>query len=205
MKDRLNGLIGNNSTHVSTIHSLSYHLLRKITKLKYEVIDDYKKYLIFKKIIEDRKLPTAIAGRFINAIDRIKNEYIFDEEINYERYVGGSMAIELMEFYNDYEYQKQIMTPRGIDFDDMMILFLREVLKDENIKHKCSKIWDYILVDEFQDTSYIQAEIIKILSANTNNLFAVGDYSQSIYGFRGAKPEYMINFSDYFGSCSNVF
>ena len=92
-------------------------------------------------------------------------------------------------------YNRKLRESRQIDFDDML-LFTWELFKErKDILLAWQKRFKYILIDEFQDINRVQYEIIRMLAAPENNLFIVGDDDQSIYRFRGAKPEIMLGFT----------
>ena len=92
------------------------------------------------------------------------------------------------------EYEDWLIEISKLDFDDLMTACVRLLRKDKEILSAWQAQFRYILVDEFQDISPIQYEIIRLLAAPENNLFVVGDDDQSIYGFRGASPASMKRF-----------
>lgn len=92
-----------------------------------------------------------------------------------------------------------------IDFDDMMVMCYDLLVNRKDILDKCRRIFRYIMVDEFQDSNRIQYEILKLLGAPSNNVFVVGDDDQSVYGFRGARPEIMQRFKSDFPNTAMVF
>lgn len=92
-------------------------------------------------------------------------------------------------------YQDMLLSKRMIDFDDMLVYCYQLFLQRKDILKLWQEKFHYIMVDEFQDISRLQYEIVKLLAMPHNNLCIVGDDDQSIYGFRGAKPELMLNFS----------
>lgn len=96
--------------------------------------------------------------------------------------------------YRAYEQRKKAL--RKIDFDDMLTLCYRLFLEHPDILKQWQDRYPYILVDEFQDSSRIQYEILKLLAASSGNVFVVGDDDQSIYGFRGARPEILQRFEE---------
>lgn len=81
-----------------------------------------------------------------------------------------------------------------LDFDDMLFECYHLLTEDGQILSKWQKQFSYILIDEFQDINQRQYDIVKLLALPENNLFVVGDDDQSIYGFRGSKPELMKDF-----------
>ena len=121
-------------------------------------------------------------------ISRVKTETI---DIN--AYYSASCPEE--EFRDIYKYYVKTLKKMGlIDFDDML-LYCHELLTTRrDILAKWQQKYQYILIDEFQDINKIQYDIIKLLAKPQDNLFIVGDDDQSIYGFRGSKPEIMLNF-----------
>lgn len=92
-----------------------------------------------------------------------------------------------------------------LDFDDLMVQCKRLFLERPEVLRAWQQKFQYILIDEFQDISPVQYEIVRMLALPENNLFIVGDDDQSIYQFRGAKPEIMLNFpKDYPGAAQVV-
>src|SRR5699024_4402988 len=92
-----------------------------------------------------------------------------------------------------------------IDFDDMLLLCFELLRKRKDILALWQEKYQYILIDEFQDINKVQYDIIKMLALPDNNLFIVGDDDQSIYRFRGAKPEIMLNFDKDYPDSTMVF
>lgn len=191
MRERLTNYIGENtahSVHISTIHSLCNRILRRyINYLGYtrdfEIIDDEEMLKVIGEIIKEQKLdrksysPRGILkmiGDYKNGLRPLKN----DEE----------------EIYN--MYQKYLKDNNMVDFDDLLIL-TNQLLTVEEILTYYQDWYRFILVDEFQDTNEIQYEIIKKLASRDRNIFVVGDDDQSIYSFRGACVDNMLNFTKY--------
>ena len=101
-------------------------------------------------------------------------------------------------------YEEKLHENRWIDFDDILV-YTYELLKErEDIRKAWQQKFPYILIDEFQDINKIQYEIVKMLAGETKNLFIVGDDDQSIYKFRGARPELMLNFPKDFENTRQV-
>ena len=97
---------------------------------------------------------------------------------------------EFAEVFRSYEHQKKEL--KKFDFDDMLVQCYALFRKKPEILQGWQKRFQYILIDEFQDINRVQYEVIRMLAAPRYNLFVVGDDDQSIYGFRGAKPELML-------------
>ena len=203
MKARFNRDFQNISSipvQFSTIHSFCYNLLREfayINKIKYRLIEDEKnqlnKYNLLKKMYLD-----------------INQEYITEEKLesllNYIGYIKNLMLTvdEFMKANKPevenfekifYTYEKFKRDNKLIDFDDMLTLSYEILLNNNYILEKYRKRYDFIQVDEGQDTSKVQMEIIKLLAKPQNNLFIVADDDQSIYSFRGAYPTGLLNFN----------
>jgi DNA helicase-2/ATP-dependent DNA helicase PcrA len=92
------------------------------------------------------------------------------------------------------KYNKHLVENNALDFDDLLLYTLRLLRKKEEVRDYLSEKFKYILVDEFQDTNSVQYSIIRLLASKHNNLFAVGDDDQSIYGWRGAEIENILRF-----------
>lgn len=194
----------------STIHSFCFELLREyafMKNTKYTLIENSKseinKYNLIKSIyfninkeyITDDKLEALF-----NSISYVKNMMIsMDSYISKER----PNISNLSQIYASYEnYKKQ---NNMIDFDDMLTISYEVLKKDNYLLEKYRNKYDFIQVDEGQDTSRIQIEIIRILSSPKNNLVIVADDDQSIYGFRGAYPEGLLNFKNLYGDGKMFF
>lgn len=109
---------------------------------------------------------------------------------------------EFAEVFRSYEHQKKEL--KKIDFDDMLVQCYALFRKKPEILQGWQKRFQYILIDEFQDINRVQYEVIRMLAAPRYNLFVVGDDDQSIYGFRGAKPELMLYMKQEFPSLRTI-
>lgn len=187
----------------STFHALFFRILRSVYgySLK-EILEENEKRIIFRQIAEALKIEFEDEEEFIselqNEISLIKNDLI---DISYY----NSMILPSEQFKNFYlTYDSYKRKNNKIDFDDMLY-DCYDLLKTNN---KVLDFWrnkfKYILIDEFQDISKVQYELIKLLAAPDNNLFIVGDDDQSIYKFRGARPEFLLNFPEDFKNAGKV-
>lgn len=183
----------------STIHSFAYRIIRDYAisnSFLYTLIESNKspvnKYSLLrelyykhnKKPITEDKLDSLI-----NEIGFVKNMIYTDLEIQ-EEYKSS-----INNFYNIFSDYEQIKLEKNlIDFDDMLTFSLDILKSDGQLLEKYRKLYPYIQVDEAQDTSKAQIEIIKLLAYPNNNLLIVADDDQSIYGFRGAYPDELFNF-----------
>lgn len=113
--------------------------------------------------------------------------------------IDKNIFIECFNSYEKYKFDNNLL-----DFDDLQIKVKEMFISNPQILNSYRKLFKYILVDEFQDCDALQIELLKMLN-NDNSIFAVGDEDQCIYGFRGSKPECMVNFSRYFEGGNKVF
>jgi DNA helicase-2/ATP-dependent DNA helicase PcrA len=186
--------------YFSTIHSFCFSLIREYayTKgIKYTLIEDTQnqlnKYSLIKKIyldINHHYITEEKLESLLNSIGYIKNMMIsVDEFIKHNKSEIENFKL----IYGTYEKYKK--DNNLIDFDDMLTTALEILLKDKYLLEKYRSKYDFIQVDEGQDTSKAQMEIIKLISSPRNNLFIVADDDQSIYGFRGAYPQGLFDFN----------
>lgn len=132
--------------------------------------------------------------RILSDISRVKNEGIRPSEASIN-YISNELFVKIYD-----EYRKILRSEAKLDFDDM-VLECREMLREGRELRKWQELYKYILIDEFQDINPMQYDVINMLTANTSNLFVVGDDDQSIYGFRGSRPDIMKAFPvDYKGT-----
>ena len=199
MKERFLRLLGVSSTGVSfgTFHSIFFTILKHAYNLGSEnIIREDERRACIKNIVssmgqeyEDEK---EYISELLSEISMVKGN-----RIELSTYYSISCGDEV--FRSIYlEYNKQIRSYSKIDFDDMLLLCYELLSERPDILKLWQEKFRYILVDEFQDINILQYDIVRMLAAPTNNLFIVGDDDQSIYRFRGAKPEIMLNFpTDY--------
>ena len=138
-------------------------------------------------------------GEFISAVIN-EISYVKGSQMDLSCYYSQNCPEEWFKrLYTGYE---DMLRARGkLDFDDMLVMCYELFSQRKDILSAWQRKFRYILVDEFQDINQIQYEIVKMLALPENNLFIVGDDDQSIYRFRGAKPEIMLGFEkDYPGA-----
>lgn len=201
MQERFRRLSGGKSFPVwfGTFHAVFYHILRQSVQYRgYTIITETEKRKLIRNIIHShnrfRYLQEEDIEEILTAVSRYK---IREAEKTAETEAAGpeiqKMKREDFLFLLE-EYQRWLKEFSKFDFDDL----LRECLWLLQTDAQCLARWQaqfcYILVDEFQDISPMQYEIIRLLSAPENHLFIVGDDDQSIYGFRGANPDSMQRF-----------
>ena len=199
MKDRLFKTIGQNAKYleVSTFHSFGLKLLREnYDALGYDknfvIMDSDDSLTVVKKIIKDIGYdPKIYNPRAIrNKISSCKNEMTTPEA--YERYAASDFEKVVQEVYAKYE--KKLQRNNSVDFDDLLLLPIELFKKNPDILNKYQDLYQYILIDEYQDTNEAQYILTKMLSAKNRKITCVGDDSQSIYSFRGANYKNILNF-----------
>ena len=197
MKQRFLAATGEERTKVTfgTFHAIFFMVL----KLAYHfdsgnIISEEQRYQFMREILSYHHLEYRDEGEFIGdvltEISRVKNE-----QIPLEHFYSSSCGEEI--FRKIYrEYDERLKRNRLIDFDDMLTYTYDLFSQRKDILSAWQKKYRYILIDEFQDINLIQWKIMCMLAAPENNLFVVGDDDQSIYRFRGARPELMLHFKD---------
>ena len=186
-----------------TFHAVFFNIL----KLSYgftaaNILREETRYQYMKEIVDRLKLEIDDENEFISdvlgEISLIKNE-----RISLEHYFSKNCAEDIFrKIFASYEQRKR--NARLIDFDDMLSYTWELLTKRPDILEAWQKKFRYILVDEFQDINRLQYDILRLLAQPENNLFIVGDDDQSIYRFRGAKPEIMLNFQKDFPTAGRV-
>lgn len=182
---------------VLTIHALSYKIIReyeRYKKIKYTLLDVEnapKSRNILRKIYMD-KLKTYPSEE---ELDQIQSILGYIKNAN-EDYIDADGPFEYKVVVDDFEAYKK--KKRLIDFDDMLVIANDLLEKDRHIISKFKDKYEYILLDEGQDTSSIQFMILDKLINKDNNFFVVADDDQSIYRFRGACPERILNFENHY-------
>lgn len=199
MRNRFHALDLNQHYPVTfgTFHGIYYGILKWAYNLTSEnIFSDEQKYQLLQRVVERMDLDIDDEKEFLQGIaaeiSNVKNNRIPLEEYQ-------SLNCEEEVFLTIYRmYENERKRNRKIDFDDMLVLTYELFQKRPDILEMWQKKYKYILIDEFQDINKVQYDIIRMLAASENNLFIVGDDDQSIYQFRGARPEIMLNFpSDY--------
>lgn len=144
---------------------------------------------------DERKLPRK--STLANIFSRSINKVIPIEEVIYDDYPHfGYQMDTILEIWNLYQQRKR--EHYFFDYDDLLVYLHRLLTENEDIRQRLASHYQHILVDEYQDTNLIQADIIFLLAGPQKNVMVVGDDSQSIYAFRGANFRNIITFSDRF-------
>lgn len=178
-----------------TFHGVYYSILKYAYHLSVQnILSEERKYDILKEIVYRQKLTIEDEKEFfqglVQEISMVKNG-----RIPLEHYYSVNCPDDTFRIIYQ-EYVKRCKTSKLLDFDDIL-LYTYELLTNRNdILRGWQKRFTYILVDEFQDINQLQYDVVKLLAKPEDNLFIVGDDDQSIYAFRGAKPEIMLHFPE---------
>ena len=207
MKERIRNMLGQGelSPWVSTFHSFCLRMLRKhIVELGFSndfaVYDAQDQLTLVKQCMKAAQISTDAfpAKSLLNHISGFKNDFIVPEQLDLDSMSYGNQmkAGELYPFY-----QAALKSNNALDFDDLLAFTAKLFQQSSALREYYDKKFQYILVDEFQDTNAVQYELVRLLSRDINNVCVVGDDDQSIYRWRGANIENILKFEkDYPGT-----
>jgi DNA helicase-2/ATP-dependent DNA helicase PcrA len=200
MKERIRNLVGKKADYIfmGTFHSTFARILRRESHLigyskDYSIYDTDDQENVIKGILRDFNISeNHITPRFIqNVISKAKNKLLFKGD-GFERFFG-SFNIKLMEIYN--EYNRRLKNSNAMDFDDLLIKPIELFSNYPDLLEDYRKKFNYILVDEYQDTNTAQYHLLKMLVNDNKNICCVGDDAQSIYRWRGAEVRNILDFN----------
>ena len=205
MKERFLRLMGGKSSAVTfgTFHAVFFMILKHAYHYQAEnIIREEQRVSCMREIIKRHRLEYEDESEFIAAllgeIGLVKNSGISLDHY-YSTNCGEEVFRRVYSEYHEYLYAHHL-----IDFEDML-LYTWELFKErKDILAAWQKKFKYILVDEFQDINLLQYQVVRMLALPENNFFIVGDDDQSIYRFRGAKPEIMLGFEKDFPGTKRV-
>lgn len=185
-----------------TFHSSFFRILRRYSGVNLEdIISENDRYKLMKIVLRQLKISNISdddIAAILSDISYVKNEMIEPMSYNCESFEAEVFS----QIFDLYERGKNSVNK--IDFDDMLIMTYKLLLENQDILEIVRSVYKYILIDEFQDVNKVQFEVIKLIAKPLNNVFVVGDEDQSIYGFRGARPDFMLDFSKYFDGVKTV-
>jgi len=199
MKERIITMLGpiGYQIQISTFHSFGLLILREnYEKLglakNFTILDSDDTLTVIKKIMKDMGLdpkeynPRAIRNRMSGA----KNELL--TPVEYERFAQTDFEEKVVKVYEKYE--QKLKQNDSVDFDELLMMPIQLFRKYPEILQAYQERFQYILVDEYQDTNEAQYILVKMISAKYRNICVVGDNDQSIYSFRGANYRNILNF-----------
>lgn len=207
MRERVNNIINAHDAFIGTFHSFGLKIIRENSALfnltsAFTLIDTEDQTSIIKKIMKDINITDKmISPAFIKSkISFIKNNMLSDSEIaNFLISENEKIAVKIY-----YEYEKILKRNNTLDFDDLLKKPVELFNSNKEVLEKYQDKFKYILIDEYQDTNEVQYKLVKLLSKKYLNLFVVGDPSQSIYAFRGANYQNILNFEKDFKGCTVI-
>lgn len=195
MQERFEKLTGGSSTRVSfgTFHSVFFTILKHAYRYQSSnIVREEQRIRLVRELMDRYEVEAEDESEFatsvLSEISAVKSEML-----SLEHYYSKNCPEEVFkQLYRGYEEGLRKMGL--IDFDDMLVLCYELFTQRKDILSAWQNKYQYILVDEFQDINRVQYEIVKMLASPQNNLFIVGDDDQSVYRFRGARPEIMLGF-----------
>ena len=183
--------------HVGTFHSICVRILRReIERLGFEskfvIYDDQDQLALMKRVMRETGVsqeqikPKAILGAISNAKNKLIDAKLFEEQQG--SYFEETVAKCFL------RYAKELKQASALDFDDIILFTVKLMQENPDILKKYQTMFRYIMVDEYQDTNHAQYTLLKMLAKGHNNLCVVGDDWQSIYGWRGADVQNILDF-----------
>lgn len=184
-------------TLIATFHSMCVRILRREADYigynrNFTIVDPGEQRTLMKRIIKQLNLDTkkwnerSILGTISNA----KNDLL--DEIAYEKQAGDMYTQVIAKCYK--AYQEELRRSEAMDFDDLIMMTLRLFDQNKDVLAYYQQRYQYIHVDEYQDTNHAQYQLVKLLASRFKNICIVGDADQSIYGWRGADMQNILNF-----------
>ena len=211
LKDRLRAMLGETvggDVHASTFHSACVRILRRDAERigfpkSFTIYDADDQQRVIKQIykdlmIDDKFLPVKSA---VGQISAFKDKLITAEEVAAEAPRDTKAAL-ISKIYT--AYAGRLRTAGAMDFDDLIFHTVRLLQTDEEARGYYQNKFRYVVVDEYQDTSVAQFHLVRLLAGGTNNVCVVGDDDQSIYKFRGATIENILNFEQVFTGARTI-
>ena len=197
MKERISKIVSENYAFVGTFHSFGLRIVKEnyeslgLSK-NFTILDSEDVLSIIKKILKDNGYDIKqVSPSYIRSkISFIKNEMLSDAEVT--KFFLSEYEQIAAKIY--FEYEKVLKKNNVVDFDDLLKLPVELFMKHTEILEKYQDKYQYILIDEYQDTNEVQYKLVKLLSRKYRNLFVVGDQNQAIYGFRQANYKNILNF-----------
>ena len=212
LKERLGRILGPQAQDVwaMTFHSACCRILRKnIDRLGFSshftIYDATDSERVIKEIVKDMGLDdkTFPAKYVLAAISREKDAFVTpDDMLERAENNGDFRALHIARAYKTY--QSKLYDNNALDFDDIIFMTVRLLQEHEDIRAYYQRKFRYVLVDEYQDTNHMQYLLTSLLAGGYENICVVGDDDQSIYRFRGATIENILNFEKMYRGCRTI-
>lgn len=185
---------------VSTFHALGVYIMRNEykhlgTTKQFTILDRNDMKRIVKKALVDAQYDPKQydPNKILGAISRHKSDGLTVEQFG-QKNTSDFWSTLVHAIWEKYEEAKK--QESAFDFDDLLIVPLQLLKKNEDVRIRYQQMWKYVHIDEYQDTNTTQYEIAQILAAPQNNICVVGDADQNIYSWRGATIEHILNFEE---------
>ena len=206
MKERIGKLVGNDPAqhlYMGTFHSIFSRILRAEAEhigfnSNFTIYDESDSRSLIKAIVKEKGLdektykPAAVHAKISKAKNNLMSAEAYDADADIFIQNKRSNMEKMGEVYR--EYVQRCKQANAMDFDDLLVLTFQLFRDHEEVRRKYAERFDYILVDEYQDTNHVQMSIVMQLCREKLRVCAVGDDSQSIYSFRGANIDNILNF-----------
>lgn len=200
MRERVEGLLGGRTDglQIGTFHAICARLLRVEAGMgslpytrDYTIYDTDDQLAVVKAALSALNVDTKKTqpGRVLGAISAAKNELLTPEDYPAGRDYFSEIVRRAYPIY-----QQRLQDSNALDFDDLLMQTVLLLRRDESARQKYQRRFEYILVDEFQDTNQAQYQLVRLLAAPQDNVFVVGDEDQGIYAFRGADYRNVMQF-----------
>lgn len=199
MKERINGILGGAADEIwiSTFHSMCVRILRRdIDRIginrNFTILDTTDQLSVIKGILKDKNIDSKKFDPrgILSAISSAKNELIDAKQ--YGKYTGNYFENIVSDVFEQYE--KRLLKNHSLDFDDLIMKTIQLFKRVPEVLEYYQRKFQYIHVDEYQDTNKAQYQLVHLLAAKFQNLCVVGDSDQSIYGWRGADIANILSF-----------
>lgn len=210
MRERVTSLVekGGRDVWVSTFHSLCVRILRRdIDRIGYSrsftIADPAEQQTLMKRILKELNIdPKQYKPKSIlAAISQAKNELV--DDIQFQKRNTGFYQEIVARCYK--AYQQELRQSESLDFDDLIMQTVRLFQEDPEVLQYYQSKFQYIHVDEYQDTNHAQYQLIKFLGTRFQNVCVVGDVDQSIYGWRGADISNILSFGEDFPEAKTIY
>ena len=206
MKERIGKLVGNDLAqhlYMGTFHSIFSRILRAEAEhigfnSNFTIYDESDSRSLIKAIVKEMKLdektykPAAVHAKISKAKNNLQSAEAYEADADIFMQNKRSNMEKMGEVYR--EYVQRCKQANAMDFDDLLVLTFQLFRDHEEVRRKYAERFDFILVDEYQDTNHVQMSIVMQLCREKLRVCAVGDDSQSIYSFRGANIDNILNF-----------
>ncbi len=206
LKERIAARLGEDASDIwaGTFHSVCGRILRRYAESigytsHFTIYDTDDQRRLMKQIMKAHEIDEKLLPhkRVLSIISDAKEKLI--SPVEFKEQAGNDLRLKTVaELYRIY--QKRLMEADAMDFDDMIFNTVRLLQTDSDALSYCAGKFRYVMVDEYQDTNHAQYELVRLLSSGENNICVVGDDDQSIYRFRGATIENILNFEDEYGN-----